>query len=259
MRKFNDINKDIDIVNEGFWSWLGSLIKSMFTDDTSNETKDYTKKGLQNIENINKKFSKPCMKLLKNVAGKNPKKFIDDVNKEIDILKKDKSLKDEDIIKLKLTIYSIAIRICNDAKKNGSVKILKEEFDKLAKENVDLAKALSKEISDTKVEKTGEENKEDKKKSENEKNKKDDTNNKAVKELDGNEDQILKNVEKTKADVDGDASMKFVKKYIEEQSITNEDTALSLSLIRLGNDMVEKSKHSNVKTFVENIIAKITK
>lgn len=248
MRKFNDINKDIDIVNEGFWSWLGGLIKSMFTDDTSDETKDYTKKGLKNVENINKKFSKPCMKLLKNVAGKNAKKFIDEVNKEIDILKKDKSLKDEDIIKLKLTIYSIAIRICNDAKKTGSVKILKEEFDKLAKENVDLAKALSKEIADTEVEKTGKE-KENKK----------DTNNDAVKELDDNEEQILKNIEKTKSDVDGDASMEFVKKYIEEQSITNEDTALSLSLIRLGNDMVEKSKHSNVEIFVKNIIAKLQK
>lgn len=248
MRKFNDINKDIDIVNEGFWSWLGGLIKSMFTDDTSDETKDYTKKGLKNVENINKKFSKPCMKLLKNVAGKNAKKFIDEVNKEIDILKKDKSLKDEDIIKLKLTIYSIAIRICNDAKKTGSVKILKEEFDKLAKENVDLAKALSKEIADTEVEKTGKE-KENKK----------DINNDAVKELDDNEEQILKNIEKTKSDVDADASMEFVKKYIEEQSITNEDTALSLSLIRLGNDMVEKSKHSNVEIFVKNIIAKLQK
>ncbi len=249
MRKFNDINKDIDIVNEGFWSWLGGLIKSMFTDDTSDETKDYTKKGLKNVENINKKFSKPCMKLLKNVAGKNPKKFIDDVNKEIDVLKKDKSLKDEDIIKLKLTIYSIAIRICNDAKKTGSVKILKEEFDKLAKENVDLAKALSKEITDTEVEKTSEE-KEDGKK---------ETDNEAVKELDDNEDQILTNVEKIKSGVDGDASMEFVKKYIEEHNISNEDTALSLSLIRLGNNMVEKSKHSNVEIFVKNIIAKLQK
>ena len=82
------------VINEGFWSWLGNLIKSLFTDDTSKETKEYCGKALTYFrEEWGDNVEKLTTKLLND---KDVKRFLENVEKERVRLVKSHVFKEEE-------------------------------------------------------------------------------------------------------------------------------------------------------------------
>ena len=119
--------KNNRVINEGFWSWLGDLIKSLFTDDTSKETKEYCGKALTYFrEEWGDDVEKLTTKLLQE---KDVKKFLKRVEEERVKLLESKKIKDEEqsycwaIFTLKQKI-----KLLTDEKKTSDIKLIEEKI-----------------------------------------------------------------------------------------------------------------------------------
>ena len=229
-------------INEGFWSWLGSLIKSLFTDDTTEETKNYTKTSLKVIQDSNKKLIKPAEDILSKTSKLKGEEFIKELKDSSNKLVNDKIMTEDESVKYQLTILSIAIRIKNDSKETDYVKELKTYFDELAKNNTNLAKELTKEL---KSEKKTEKNKEDKDKNEQ------------------TDEKILEIFNKHKKVIDeitSETKIEFktenIINYSKENEITDPTIVYSLILISLGKQLVGDEKILN--GYIDNLKTKIS-
>lgn len=237
-------------INEGFWSWLGSLIKSLFTDDTTEETKNYTKTSLKVIQDSNKKLIKPAEDILSKTSKFKAEEFIKELKDSSNKLVNDKIMTEDESVKYQLTILSIAIRIKNDSKETDYVKELKTYFDELAKNNTNLAKELTKEL---KSEKKSEKNKEDKDKDKDkDKNKIEQANEKLLEIFNKHKKVIDEITKKTKTQINTDNIIK----YSNEKDITDPTIVYSLILISLGKQLVGDEKIINV--YVDNLKTKIS-
>lgn len=233
-------------INEGFWSWLGSLIKSLFTDDTTEETKNYTKTSLKVIQDSNKKLIKPAEDILSKTLKLKAKEFIKELKDSSNKLVNDKIMTEDESVKYQLTILSIAIRIKNDSKETDYVKELKTYFDELAKNNTNLAKELTKEL---KSKKKTEKNKEDKDK---DKDKNEQTDEKLLETFNNHKKVIDEITSKTKTEINTDNIIK----YSNEKKITDPTIVYSLILISLGKQLVGDEKIIN--GYVDNLKTKIS-
>lgn len=129
-------------IDEGFWSWLGSLIKSLFTDDTSDDTKEYVEKTLKfSKDNFTDKQFKQMQKALQENNVDKFQKLIDEYihSKEFDA---DESKSEE----WEMCVLSMKIRLLADEKNTDAVKELTERFHKLSEKNPRLGKKLAAEI-----------------------------------------------------------------------------------------------------------------
>lgn len=134
-----------EYINEGFFSWIKNLIKSLFTDDTSDETKEYTNNSLQKIKKINSELIKPTEKI---ISKNNALEFINEITKYKNELLRKNVISEEEGIKWELLMLSIKIRIANDNNDKKLYKNLKTSFNNLIKkpEVKKIAQELTKEI-----------------------------------------------------------------------------------------------------------------
>jgi hypothetical protein len=146
-----EINQSFDrIVTEGFWSWLGDLIKSLFSDDTSKETKDYISKTLTYFrEEWGEDAEKITTKLLQE---KDVKKFLKRVEEERVKLLDSKKIKDEEqsycwaIFTLKQKI-----KLLTDEKKTSDIKLIEEKIKEYSKKAGNRVTQIEQEIENIEV------------------------------------------------------------------------------------------------------------
>lgn len=130
-------------INEGFWAWLGDLIKSMFT-DSSKETKDYGESVFKYYDdNFDKKVADYNTKLFKE---KDVDKFIALVDEMYQELIDKKILDEADAIKWAIGNLSIKGRILTDEGKNSDVQKIKDKIDEYSKKNKKAAQEFTDEI-----------------------------------------------------------------------------------------------------------------
>ena len=134
------------VINEGFWSWLGDLIKSLFTDDTSKETKEYCGKALTYFrEEWGDNVEKLTTKLLND---KDVKRFLENVEKERVRLVKSNVFKEEEqsycwaIFTLKQKI-----KLLTDEKKTSDIKLIDEKIKEYSKNAKDSVQKVEQEIN----------------------------------------------------------------------------------------------------------------
>ena len=143
-----EINQSFNrIINEGFWSWLGDLIKSLFTDDTSKETKEYCGKALTYFrEEWGDNVEKLTTKLLND---KDVKRFLENVEKERVRLVKSNVFKEEEqsycwaIFTLKQKI-----KLLTDEKKTSDIKLIEEKIKEYSKKTKDALQQVEQEIDE---------------------------------------------------------------------------------------------------------------
>lgn len=138
------------VINEGFWSWLGDLIKSLFSDDTSKETKEYCGKALTYFrEEWGDDVEKLTTKLLQE---KDVKKFLKRVEEERVKLVESKKIKDEEqsycwaIFTLKQKI-----KLLTDEKKTSDIKLIEEKIKEYYKKAGNLANQIEQEIENVEL------------------------------------------------------------------------------------------------------------
>lgn len=142
----DEIKQSFDrVINEGFWSWLGDLIKSLFSDDTSKETKEYCGKALTYFrEEWGDEVEKLTTKLLQE---KDVKKFLEKVEQERVKLVKNNTFKDEEqsycwaIFTLKQKI-----KLLTDEKKTNDIKLIEEQIKEYSKKAGNLVNQIEQEI-----------------------------------------------------------------------------------------------------------------
>lgn len=142
-----EINQSFNrVINEGFWSWLGDLIKSLFTDDTSKETKEYCGKALTYFrEEWGDNVEKLTTKLLND---KDVKRFLENVEKERVRLVKSNVFKEEEqsycwaIFTLKQKI-----KLLTDEKKTSDIKLIDEKIKEYSKNAKDSVQKVEQEIN----------------------------------------------------------------------------------------------------------------
>lgn len=142
-----EINQSFNrIINESFWSWLGDLIKSLFTDDTSKETKEYCGKALTYFrEEWGDNVEKLTTKLLND---KDVKRFLENVEKERVRLVKNNVFKEEEqsycwaIFTLKQKI-----KLLTDEKKTSDIKLIDEKIKEYSKNAKDSVQKVEQEIN----------------------------------------------------------------------------------------------------------------
>ena len=135
------------VINEGFWSWLGSLIKSLFSDNTSKETKEYCGKALTYFkEEWGDNVEKLTTKLLND---KDVKRFLENVEKERVRLVKSNVFKEEEqsycwaIFTLKQKI-----KLLTDEKKTSDIKLIEEKIKEYSKKANDALQQVEQEIDE---------------------------------------------------------------------------------------------------------------
>lgn len=132
------------VINEGFFAWLGDLIKSMFT-DSSKETKDFGESVFKYYDdNFDKKVADYNKKLFKE---KDTDKFIALVDEMYQELIDKKILDEADAIKWAIGNLSIKGRILNDEGKKSDVKKIKDKIDEYSKKNKQAAQEFTDEIN----------------------------------------------------------------------------------------------------------------
>ena len=121
-----EINESFNrAINEGFWSWLGDLIKSMFT-DSSKETKDFGEAIFKYYDNnFDKKVADYNKKLFKE---KNVDKFIKLVDKMYKELIDKKILSEDEAIQWAIGSLSIKGRILEDEGKKSDVQKIRNKI-----------------------------------------------------------------------------------------------------------------------------------
>ena len=140
-----EINESFNrAINEGFWSWLGDLIKSMFT-DSSKETKDFGEAIFKYYDNnFDKKVADYNKKLFKE---KNVDKFIKLVDEMYKELIDKKILPEDEAIQWAIGSLSIKGRILEDEGKKSDVKKIKDKIDEYSKKNPEAAQKFTNEIN----------------------------------------------------------------------------------------------------------------
>lgn len=146
-----EINQSFNrVINEGFWSWLGDLIKSLFSDDTSKETKEYCGKALTYFrEEWGDEVEKLTTKLLQE---KDVKKFLEKVEQERVKLVKNNTFKDEEqsycwaIFTLKQKI-----KLLTDEKKTNDIKLIEEKIKEYSKKANDSLQRIEQEIDNVEL------------------------------------------------------------------------------------------------------------
>ena len=142
-------------INEGFWSWLGELIKSLFS-DSSKETKDYGESVFKYYnDNFGKKLDNYNKQLFKE---KNIDKFIEIVDNTYKELIDKKILSEDDALKWVLGVLSTKIRMLNDANQVNDVKKLTEKYNEYSKRNEKITNEFTEEINKTQQELKKEDN-----------------------------------------------------------------------------------------------------
>ena len=135
------MKKYTEFLSEGFLSWISSMLKSLFSDNTSEETKSYANDSLKQIKYINSELIEPTEDI---ISEKDPMKFLNLFSKYKTELLNKKIITSEEGIKWELLLLSIKIRIASDNKDTKTVKKLKTVFDKLTKKPE--VKKITKEI-----------------------------------------------------------------------------------------------------------------
>lgn len=142
--------KNNRVINEGFWSWLGDLIKSLFSDDTSKETKEYCGKALTYFrEEWGDDVEKITTKLLQE---KDVKKFLKRVEEERVKLVESKKIKDEEqsycwaIFTLKQKI-----KLLTDEKKTSDIKLIEEQIKEYYKKAGNRVNQIEQEIENVEL------------------------------------------------------------------------------------------------------------
>lgn len=140
-----EINNSFNrVINEGFWAWLGDLIKSMFT-DSSKETKDFGESVFKYYDdNFDKKVADYNKKLFKE---KDVDKFIALVDEMYQELIDKKILDEADAIKWAIGNLSIKGRILTDEGKKSDVQKIKDKIDEYSKKNKQAAQEFTDEIN----------------------------------------------------------------------------------------------------------------
>ena len=128
-------------INEGLFSWLGKFFNWLFTDETSEETKNFTKGA---IKTASKTFSEDEVKQMQNLLKeKDPKKFEEQLAQyRKSQFEKDETKGDE----WEMILLSIKIRLANDEKDKKTVELLTKRFHELTKNNPEIGKKLAAEI-----------------------------------------------------------------------------------------------------------------
>lgn len=140
-----EINESFNrAINEGFWSWLGDLIKSMFT-DASKETKDFGESIFKYYDNnFDKKVADYNKKLFKE---KNVDKFIALVDEMYEELIDKKILSEDEAIQWAIGSLSIKGRILEDVGKKSDVKKITNKINEYSKKNKKAAQDFTNEIT----------------------------------------------------------------------------------------------------------------
>lgn len=146
-----EIKQSFDrVINEGFWSWLGDLIKSLFSDDTSKETKDYIGKSLAYFR---EEWGEESEKITTNLLQeKDVKKFLKRVEEERVKLLDSKKIKDEKqsycwaIFTLKQKI-----KLLTDEKKTNDIKLIEEQIKEYSKKAGNLVNQIEQEIENVEL------------------------------------------------------------------------------------------------------------
>lgn len=140
-----EINESFNrAINEGFWSWLGDLIKSMFT-DSSKETKDFGEAIFKYYDNnFDKKVADYNKKLFKE---KNVDKFIDLVDEMYEELIDKKILSEDEAIQWAIGSLSIKGRILEDEGKTSDVEKINNKINKYSEKNKKAAQEFTGEIN----------------------------------------------------------------------------------------------------------------
>ena len=140
-----EINESFNrAINEGFWSWLGDLIKSMFT-DSSKETKDFGESVFKYYDNnFDKKVADYNKKLFKE---KNVDKFIDLVDEMYEELIDKKILSEVEAIQWAIGNLSIKGRILKDEGKTSDVEKINNKINKYSEKNEKAAQEFANEIN----------------------------------------------------------------------------------------------------------------
>lgn len=124
------MKKYTEFLSECFLSWINSMLKSLFSDNTSEETKSYTNNSLKQIKSINGELIGPTEDI---ISEKDPMKILNLFSKYKNELLNKKIITSEEGIKWELLLLSIKIRIASDNKDTKTFKKLKTVFDKLIK------------------------------------------------------------------------------------------------------------------------------
>ena len=140
-----EINESFNrAINEGFWSWLGDLIKSMFTDSTI-ETKDFGESVFKYYDNnFDKKVADYNKKLFKE---NNVDKFIDLVDEMYEELIDKKILSEVEAIQWAIGSLSIKGRILKDEGKNSDVKKIENKINEYSEKNKKAAQDFTDDIN----------------------------------------------------------------------------------------------------------------
>ena len=140
-----EINESFNrAINEGFWSWLGDLIKSMFT-DSSKETKDFGESVFKYYDNnFDKKVADYNKKLFKE---KNVDKFIKLVDEMYEELIDKKILSEVEAIQWAIGNLSIKGRILKDEGKTSDVEKINNKINKYSEKNEKAAQEFANEIN----------------------------------------------------------------------------------------------------------------
>ena len=220
-------------INEGLFSWLGKFFNWLFTDETSEETKNFTKGA---IKTASKTFSEDEVKQMQNLLKeKDPKKFEEQLAQyRKSQFEKDETKGDE----WEMILLSIKIRLANDEKDKKTVELLIKRFHELKKKNPETGKKLAAEIK----QQTSDDKKED--------DKKEDDNKEADKkllEIYTNHKNIIEEICNSKK-IDNNKLVESVIKYSKENKIESPLQYYGLLLTKLGSMMSEKSNE-----YIKNI------
>ena len=138
------------VINEGFWSWLGGLIKSLFTDDTSKETKEYCGKALTYFrEEWGDNVEKLTTKLLND---KDVKRFLENVeNERVRLIKSHVFKEEEQSYCWAIFTLKQKIKLLTDEKKTSDIKLIDEKIKEYSKKAKDSVQKVEQEINNIKL------------------------------------------------------------------------------------------------------------
>ena len=136
-------------INEGFWSWFGDLIKSMFT-DTSKETRNFGESIFKyyddnfdtNVVDYNKKIFKE----------KDTNKFIALTDEMYQNFIDKKILDKDEAIQWAIGNLNIKYRILKDENKNSDMQKINDKIDEYSKKNKHAVQKLADALKNNKKE-----------------------------------------------------------------------------------------------------------
>ena len=222
-------------IDEGLFSWLGKFFNWLFTDETSEDTKKFTKGA---IKTASKTFSEDEVKQMQNLLKeKDTKKFEEQIaNYRKEQFKDDETKGDE----WEMILLSIKIRLSNDEKDKKTVEELTKRFHELIKKNPETGKKLASEIKKEEEPTKNSDKENDKKQNDDKTSDKEQENDNKLTELYDNHKEVIEEICNGKK-IDLDKLTKSVSDYCEKNKIENAKQYYGLLLTKLGSMMSEKS------------------